>query len=265
MEEEEEEEHEDPENSVVNDLQPIVVTDGGDGFAVPPTLPTCKARFSCPDNYCKGNDRVEFRCVEGKCQYINTPCPKGSACTETDTSTKLSDGGQLTNLDCVGSTTSSMDTTSTLVTTTTVTTTTVANAAVDVEYEYEEHMGNPPATNYDYEYKDLSGMTDEQILALGKTIRIHTFAHYDGKVTHYIPFPDEQFVLDKRTYEEHGDKDGIYCGSYHYDAKKAMNINHVWLADPGDLCGWGSPYYFVGALIIEPAAVVDWIGAYKAG
>jgi hypothetical protein len=335
--------------SIVDDLTPIVVVGETGGVAVPPTLPDCDTRYDCPDNYCKGNDMINFQC-EGKCTYTQEPCPEGTKCTESKSSTvRIKEGGYMTLLDCVsqlvvekytlmpgswifkeytagmnipldemesgktytsdewkldiptgdegwklipnsnlrgvwdlkyvhdgdpvteegwdllhpdGSVASEKETPD-------ITEEVFQEeAAADVGGEettyFELHMGMPPATNFDYDYADLAGKSEAEIRSLGPTLRIHAFQHYDGGNTYYIPFPYEQFTLDKRVYDEHPVGPlGEYCANAHFDAEKALDINLQWIPSPESACGWLGPEYRVGALMVTPEQIVRWFKAYE--
>lgn len=129
--------------------------------------------------------------------------------------------------------------------------------------EFEEHMGDPPATNYDYDYDDLVGKSLDELKDLGKELRIYGLDPVHEFGEYYYPFPFTQFDVDTKTYYEHNlGPDGSLCGSIHFDGEKALDIDLNWSTFGNKVCGWGYEYNQVGAIIATPKQVFDWFEAY---
>jgi len=129
---------------------------------------------------------------------------------------------------------------------------------------FELHMANPPATNFDYDYDDVKGKSLKELKKLGKTLRIHAFNSLFHPEGTYIPFPYEQFTYDKRTYEAHEyGSQGEACGSYHFDTPQALDVHMKSISAPEGVCGWGGPEYAVGALVVTPEELYDWLQKYE--
>ncbi len=133
----------------------------------------------------------------------------------------------------------------------------------DEKPNFELHMANLPATNFDYEYIDVEGKSEKELKKLGKTLRIHAFNYLRNDRDEYFPFPDAQFDLDERVYADHErGSDGGYCASAHFNKPKALDYSGGWKEEPEDVCGWGAPDFNTGALIVTPKQLSKWLEAY---
>lgn len=129
--------------------------------------------------------------------------------------------------------------------------------------KFELHMGDLPASNFDYNYEDVIGKSEKELKKLGDTLRIHAYNHLIGGRDEYFPFPDTQFNIDERVYLEHESSiEGGYCANIHFNTAKALDIFTKWRDEPKSICGWGTPFYTTGALIITPKQLSEWLEAY---